>query len=196
MRYDMADEKKKEDKKKKGGEEEATPEVAPAPAAGGRSKMLIIVGGVVVLALAIGIPTLIFTMQGHEEQISAEGPEAESTQALLTDGAGVEDELEEGEEPLGAIFPLESFVVNLQGGGYLRTQVQLEFVERDVPRRLYVRLVPVRDAIIHLLSNRSQADLGDEKGRGNLKNDIKELVNEVLKKAEVRNVYFTQFVVQ
>ena len=190
----MVDEKEKKEKKKGGEQEEEKQEAAAKPA--GRSKMLIIIGAVVVLLLAIGIPTLIFTMKGNKEQISAEGAETEGVQAVENEGEGADDEMEDGEEPLGAIFPLESFVVNLQGGGYLRTQIQLEFVDRDVPRRLYIRLVPVRDSIIHLLSNRSQADLADEKGRGNLKNDIKEIVNEVLKKADVRNVYFTQFVVQ
>lgn len=190
----MADEKEKKEKKKGGEEEEGKQEAAPKPA--GSSKMLIIAGAVLLLAVLIGVPAYFFTMHGQDEPISAEGPEAEGAQALHAGQAEAEQEMEEGEEPLGAIFPLESFVVNLQGGGYLRAQIQLEFIERDVPRRLYVRLVPVRDAIINLLSNRTQADLAEEKGRGNLKNDIREIVNEVLKKAEVKNVYFTQFVVQ
>ncbi|MDC0358695.1 flagellar basal body-associated FliL family protein, partial [Oligoflexia bacterium] len=111
---------------------------------------------------------------------------------------GYEDEvsLEEDEEPLGAIFPLETFVVNLTEGGYLRCQVQLEFETRDIPKRFYVRQVPIRDAILGLFSARTKKDLSKEDGRRQIKKDIRELINEILRRQEVRHVYFTQFVVQ
>lgn len=168
-----------------------------APKKGGK-KVLFIVGGVLVLILAIGIPVYFFAFKGeakHEEELAPDAAEA-GANALVAEGSGEEDALEEGEEALGAIYPLEAFVVNLEGGRYIRIQAQLEFTGRDVPKRFYTRLVPVRDGIITLLSKKKQDDVLSDKGKENLKKDIKDLVNEVLRKEEVKQVYFTQFVVQ
>ena len=63
---------------------------------------------------------------------------------LKPEGADSEEPLEEGEEALGALYPLETFVVNLKGGRYITTFVaQLEFATRDVPKRFYGRIVPM-----------------------------------------------------
>jgi len=187
----MAEEKKQ----KKGEEEQQEAAAAPAPAKSGKSKLIFIIAGVVVLVLAVGMPVLYMSMKSaspEDELSSAAGQE----DAGMAEGSLDEDELDEGEDALGGIFPMESFVVNLRGGGYIRLQIQVEFIERDIPKRFYVRLVPIRDAIIRLLANRSAEDLAEEKGRDALRKDIKNVIEEILKKADVKNVYFTQFVVQ
>ena len=107
-----------------------------------------------------------------------------------------EEELEEGEEILGAIAPLDTFVVNLKGGRFIRLQMQLEFVERDVPQRLLQRAAIVRDAIITLLTTKSAEDMLEREGKEKLRKEVRNLVNEALKKELVKKVYFTQFVVQ
>ncbi|NBS70712.1 hypothetical protein EBT31_17635, partial [bacterium] len=56
-------------------------------------------------------------------------------------------ELEEGEELLGAIVPLDTFLLNLAKGKYIRMQVQLEFSGLDIPKSFYSRAVPIRDSI-------------------------------------------------
>lgn len=187
-----------EDKKKEKSEGEAAP-AAPV-AAGSNSKQAILIGaGVAVLILAIGIPVAFFALKPSEKKeenalsVNAAGKVDES---LVAEGAHDEDELLEGEEALGAFYPFETFVVNLAGGRYVRLQVQLEFATRDVPKRFYPRLIPVRDGLINMLAGRTQDDLLNEKGRENLKRDIKDFINETLRSEDVRRVYFTQFVVQ
>jgi flagellar FliL protein len=107
-----------------------------------------------------------------------------------------EDELDEGEAAIGAIYPLESFIVNLTGGRYLRAQIRLEFEGREVPRRFFPRIVPVRDLIIKVLSAKRAEDVLASQGREALKVEIKDRVNELLRREDVKNVYFSQFVVQ
>ena len=181
-------------------EEKDTEEKVEAPAKGGSNKTLILaIGGVAILLLAIGIPLSVMLIKSApapdaEEVLS--GTLNEKSEAPLPEGADDEEELVEGEETLGAIVPLESFLVNLNGGGYIRLQAQLEFKERDVPKRFYVRLVPIRDAMLSLLASRTAQDMVTSEGRGALKSDFKELVNEALKKEVIKQVYFTQFVVQ
>lgn len=174
---------------------EITDGTAEAAPSGNKKKLLIIIGAVIALLLVIGIPVSMFVFKGEKK--SDELPaDAAHEQGLVPEGHDDEDALDEGEEALGAIFPLETFVVNLQGGRFIRCQLQLEFQSRDIPRRFYGRLVPIRDAIIGLLTKREADDVASEKGKSALKGEIRETVNEILRKEEVKGVYFTQFVVQ
>jgi flagellar FliL protein len=112
------------------------------------------------------------------------------------EGADETIDFEEGEEAIGAIVPLDTFLVNLTGGKYVRVQVQVEFDSMDVPSRFYTRMVPIRDGIISLLTQQTYESLEDGKGKDKLKIAIRNLMNELLRKEEVRKVYFTQFVIQ
>lgn len=189
-----ANDKKKDAK----GEAEAAPAAAAAPApAKSKKKIFVIAGGVVVLLCLIGVPVFIFAMKPaaqNPNEIPAEAAQKEPQVPM--EGSHDEDQLAEGEEALGAFFPFENFVVNLSGAHYVRAQVQLEFNEKDIPKRFYTRLVPIRDAIISTIAKRSPEDLLAEKGKDTLKNDIKEMINEALKKEDVKQVYFTQFFIQ
>lgn len=173
-------------------EEEVKTEAPPK-----KSKKMLIIGGIVGLVLVIGAPALYFTVFKKLE----EEPTLPTDIALQEETAGLignleEDELEEGEEPLGAIYPLDSFVLNLSDGKFIRTQVQLEFSGNDIPRRFYNRSVILRDALINLITKKSSDELLDESGKNKLKEEIKQTINDVLKREEVKNVYLTQFVIQ
>ena len=74
--------------------------------------------------------------------------------------------------------------------------MQLEFVEREIPKRFYSKLVPLRDGIIGILTARSADDALGDRGRDTIKVDVKDFVNGLLAKEEVKRVYITQFVVQ
>lgn len=183
------------DDKKSKRDEEAPAEVVAAPA-GGKKRTIMIVGGIVAALFLVGAPVAYFSLSKksvENESLSADAAHGEGEQPAVSLN---EDEYDEGEEPLGAFFPLDSFVVNLQGGRYLRCQVQLEFTEREVPKRFYSRLVLVRDAIIALLSRKSESELANENGKNALKGELKDIVNEVLKRQEIKQIYFTQFVIQ
>lgn len=180
-------------------QEEEKDEAAEAAPKKSSKKLLLIIGGIMFLLIAIGTPVLIFTLSGEEEGKADSAPaDAASVpgEVLTLEGFLDEDEAEEEEAPLGAFFPMETFVTNLSSGGYLRCQVQLEFIDRDIPKRFFAKLVPVRDSVLNLLANRSRVDLQDEKGRATLKRDIRQIINETLRREEVKEVYFTQFVIQ
>lgn len=172
-------------------EEETKAEEAPKKS---NKKLYIIIATVVVLVLAAGVPFLLRSKGPVPEAELEEG--AAQQIELEMEGANDEDELIEGEEPLGAIFPLETFVVNLAGDKYIRVQIQLEFVNRDVSRRFYSRLVPIRDNIITLLSSKKSEDLKSAKDKEALKTAIKDTINGLLRREEVKKVYFSQFIVQ
>jgi flagellar basal body-associated protein FliL len=106
-----------------------------------------------------------------------------------------DEELEEGERPLGAIFPFDTMVSNLQGGGYIRIQLQLEFVDRDIPRKFLSRQVLVRDSILALIATKEKGQMSSTQGKEELRDQIKEIVGATLKKEVVERVFFTQFLV-
>jgi flagellar protein FliL len=179
--------------------EEGTP-VVEGKAGSSSKTILLAVGAAFILIVAIGTPILIMSMKGekqpnHDDLLERALVE-EEYQRLQLESQLEDSAPEEGEEVLGAFYPLETFVVNLSDGGYLRAQIQLEFFERDVPRRFYSRLIPIRDGLITLLSSRSRESLISSDGKQQLKEDVQELVNQALRRDLVKNVYFGQFVVQ
>ncbi len=165
-------------------------------------KKIFIAAGVALAVLGIGAPVgyfLIAPSQAPEEELAAESVELEPEKEASPAVAPAEDEslaLLEGEEMLGAIVPFDAFLVNLSGGKYLRLQLQAEMETPDVPRRLYGRIVPIRDGIITMLTQKTATELEDTLGKDALKKSIKELMNEQLKRQDVRRIYFTQFVIQ
>lgn len=186
------------EKKKEEGEGE-TPEggAAPAPQAG-KKKLALIIGAVVALLVVGGAAAFFLSSGGKAAQPGTVESDAAGSDepVVIPEGGDDTEELAEGEEALGAIFPLEAFVVNLSGGRFIRCQVQLEFTGREVPRKFYPRIVAVRDSLISLLASKTQDDLLNARGRDSLRDEIKDGVNEILRKEEVKRVYFTQFVIQ
>lgn len=183
-----------EESEKKEAKEGETPAAAPKKS----KKTLFIVVGLVLVLVAIGVPLFLFMNKGKKT-------ESKSSDVVSVDVSKDHDpkvvkeaaeEVEEGEEILGAIAPLDAFVVNLKGGRFIRLQAQLEFVERDIPSRMTQRAAQIRDAIITLLTTKSADDMLDKDGKDRLRKELKSLVNEVLRKELVKQVYFTQFVVQ
>jgi len=179
-------------------EEKKEAPAAEAPPAPNRSKrVLIAAGGVVALLIMVGVPAGYFLLKEEPKEVSEVTPEMAPESALKPEGHDdVEEELEEGEEPLGAIVPLETFLVNLSGGKYIRAQVQVEFETLDVPRRFYTRAVPIRDGILSMLTQMTAENLESAKGKEKLRTEIRAVINATLRKEEVRRVYFTQFVIQ
>lgn len=192
----MAEEKGK----KEANEEAPQGEAAAAPKL--NKKVLLIAGGIVLLIALIGAPVMYFVLRSGDKAVvngSLEPGAAQGTEDVgVLEGMNGDaaDQADDGLEPMGAIFPLETFTVNLQDGRFLRCQIQLEFTDRDIPIRFYSRLVPLKDQIISALTRRNGEDLLGEHGRDSLKKDIRDLINENLRREEVKGVYFTQFVVQ
>lgn len=169
-----------------------------APPAGKSKKKLIIIGAIVAVVLIVsGIVAGILLSRDNSKSLAPDAAlEADETGGLVEEGVGDEEAVDEGLETLGAIYPLESFLVNLTGGGFIRIQIQVEFVGRTVSKRFQVKLVPIRDGIIQLLSSRRREELLNKEGKENLKADLTTLINETLGRNDIKNMYFTNFVIQ
>ncbi len=169
---------------------------APAPAAekegkkkGGKLKLIIII--VVVLAVlgGGGFAAWKFFLQPKEtpaENATAEGEEHK---------AEVPAEAETG----GQLVTLDAFVVNLSdpmGRRYLKTTLDVEVANAAAAAELTAAMPKVKDTLLLLLSSKSFADISSMDKKIELKNDIVSRLNQIIGKSKVRNVYFTEFVVQ
>ena len=184
------------EQEKKEDEEGAEPKSAPNGDKKRKKKLIIIGAAVTVLLIVIGVTVALYLSFREPEGVPSNLATAKNHEVVL-EGAGEEEVLEENEKPLGAMFPLDTFMVNLIGEKrYLRCQIQIEFEQRDIPRKFYTQMVPIKDAIIELLAQQDPKDLATQKGRADLKDRVREVINEKLRREEVRMIYFTQFVVQ
>lgn len=192
----MAEEAKKG---AKDGAEEESAAAAPAPAATGTSKLMLVLGALALMIVSAGAPTAFFLLKQKKAVATEELPvdaASEDASTLVPEGQSDEEQVTDDEERLGAILPLETFLINLDGGSYLRAQVQLEFVGPVVPAPFTRHQVVIRDGLITLMSRKKAEELGIPKGRETLKSEIRDLINEILKREEVKRVFFTQFVIQ
>jgi flagellar FliL protein len=178
-------------------EKQETPEVETPPVPNRGKRVAMAAAGILGLLIVVGVPAGYFLLKEEPKEVQEVDPEMSPEPQHKPEGFDdPEEELEEGEEPLGAIVPFDTFLVNLSGGKYIRAQVQVEFETLDVPRRFYTRAVPIRDSIISLLTQMTAENLESVKGKDKLRAEIRSVINAALRKEEVKRVYFTQFVIQ
>jgi flagellar FliL protein len=106
---------------------------------------------------------------------------------------------EENESGMGPLYDLDTMIVNLadQGGKrYLRVTMALEVKDSDVVANIEKRLPQIRDAVLSILPTKKYDDVSTTDGKIALRTEIMEKINALLNKESVRNIYFTEFVVQ
>ena len=99
----------------------------------------------------------------------------------------------------GILLKMEPFIVNLldqEGKRYLKTQFQIEVDSEEVQKELQARTPQVRDAILLLLTSKSFSQIGVPEGKTELRTELIERINAILKGGTIRTLYFTEFVVQ
>lgn len=145
-----------------------------------------IIIGVVVLVLAGGGYVGWTMLNPQPDQIGADSGQAPDTEAVK-------------EVEVGAMFDMDPFVVNLNEAGgkrYLKSKIEIEFVGEDVRKELTNRLPQLRDVILLHLSSKTLDEIRSVDGKIELKNALIKRLNQVLKQGKIRNLYFTQFVIQ
>ncbi len=97
----------------------------------------------------------------------------------------------------GVLIPVDAFVVNLSDPGrYLKVTMQLE-IDDPLNQPLVTEKMPkLRDAIITLLSSKSSEAVAGPEGKFQLKDELLLRVNQAVGKDVIRNLYFTDFVMQ
>ncbi len=151
-------------------------------------KLIIVIVIVLVLVIGGGILGWVLLKNGDEKKQDTKGTKK-----------GAPGQQTGPKSAPGQIFPLEGFVVNLNDPGgkrYLKTKIELEFFQEGFQEELNVRLPQLRDVVLLILSSKTLDDIKGIDGKIALRNELIISINKVLKVGEIRNLYFTEFVVQ
>jgi flagellar FliL protein len=100
---------------------------------------------------------------------------------------------------VGTMFPLETFLVNIDDEDetrFLKTKLILELGDESMQEEVDMRIAQVRDTILLLLSSKDFSEIRSLDGKYILREEILEQLNGVLVTGKLKNVYFTEFVVQ
>jgi flagellar FliL protein len=120
---------------------------------------------------------------------------------LLSKGSGEAgmDTGNKNKELIGPILSLDTFIVNLigdRGKSYLKAKVELELDSEKTIEEVNKRLPQIRDSILTLLSSKSSDDINTLEGKYQLRAEIITAVNQYLKTGKIKNIFFTDFIIQ
>ncbi len=186
-------------------EEETSPESseeAPQSKKSG-SLVLIIVIVVLILIILVGAVVAILMLGSDDEEATMQqAPVAQERRMDATQQQRLASGSSRAESPfseIGPMFPLDNFTVNLlseSGRRYLKVQMNLELSGEELGVELDTKKAVIRDIIIRLLSSKSLEEISTSKGKEKLKDQIVDQLNMRLSDGQIKNVFFTEFVVQ
>jgi flagellar FliL protein len=100
---------------------------------------------------------------------------------------------------IGPIYPLDQFIVNLLSEGgtkFLKVKMDLELSGPELTAELDKKKPLVRDIVIRTLSSKTFQEVSTSRGKEKLKDELVDRINAVLADGQVKNIFFTEFVVQ
>jgi len=178
-------------------EEEKEQQQEDAPKKDKKKKLiLIIVIGVVAVLLIIAIVVFAFVISGSDEEKNVEGSAATSSKQLQQ-GAGSGRKIDMAN--VGPMYEMKDFTVNLLNEGgrrYLRTKIDIEMNSENLMSELDRKNAIIRDTIIQVLSSKQIEEIATIDGKERLKDEIVKALNRLLIDGQIKNVYFTNFVIQ
>ncbi|MCS6876447.1 MAG: flagellar basal body-associated protein FliL [Aquificaceae bacterium] len=100
---------------------------------------------------------------------------------------------------VGVMMDLGVFTVNLadnDADAYARVAITLELSNDKVRMEVDKRMPIIKDAVIDIISSKTSSFVRTPEGRENLRLELIRRINTILFEGGVRNIYFTEFVVQ
>jgi flagellar protein FliL len=176
--------------------DEKAPAAAPAPAF---PIKLIIIVSVIALVFGVGGAFVAVKFLGGSGK-SAESSEEQKAEVEVKTESKSEAGGKHGQAASpGVMFDLDPFIVNLADTPdvrYLKLTLKLEADGEAVSTELSTRIPQIRDAVLVLLSSKDVNAVRTTQGKFQLRDEITQRINGLLKKPGVRSAYFTEFVVQ
>lgn len=162
----------------------------------GGNVLLIAVIGILVFLLIIG-GLVAFIMLGSSDENAAAG---QPQVATTTQGPAQSPKQRSNDFfNIGPMYPMDQFLVNLlseSGSRFLKTALNLELSEETLAPEIDKKKPLIRDIIIRTLSSKTYEDVSTAKGKERLKDELVTKINETLRDGYIKNVYFTDFIVQ
>ncbi|MDY6120655.1 MAG: flagellar basal body-associated protein FliL [Campylobacter sputorum] len=179
----MAEEEKEEKKEKKGGSKKVI--------------LIIVIALSFVILLVLGVIVGLMLSSHPEQEVPAETKaDSHKTQPAPKPNTSVRysDFMN-----IGVMYPMDQFVVNLlseSGSRYLKTSIDFELSIETLTPEMDKKKSIIRDIVIRSLSSKTIEEISTTKGKERLKDEIVGKINEILTDGYIKNVYFTDFIIQ
>lgn len=125
------------------------------------------------------------------------------TNFLAPEPAAITEEgAEGGKEPppiIGDMFALQPFVVNLadpKGKRYLKIKIEIELESPTAVEQATKVSPKLRDMVIMMLTSLSFEEVMTPEGKIRIRDELLERFNQIMRPERIKNIYFTEFVVQ
>lgn len=161
----------------------------------GNSFILIIIIIVLVLLLVIGGLIAYLVLSGNDQPNSMQDGQTQGK--MVSKNAFIKRSTDYIN--MGPVYPMDQFIVNLlsdSGSRFLKTKVELELNTEALTPEIDKKKPLIRDIIVRTLSSKTFEEVSTIKGKDRLKDEIVDRINEVLADGHLKNIYFTDFVVQ
>ncbi len=161
---------------------------------GKKSKALlfIIIGAVVFLLIIILLVVFLFLSGGEKEEKQETAQQTQQKSLPSSKDANLLN--------IGPLYPIaKPFVVNLitqNGRRYLKTAITLELNNPKLQQEMDVKATVIQDIIIDILSSKTIEEIVTTKGKERIKDEMMQRINQILADGMIKNVFFTEFVVQ
>jgi len=158
-------------------------------------------GGALKLIIIVLLLLIILGVLGGAAYMMFLKPKSDATAEVQpTKKAAVpKKEIKEG-GGIGALYPLENFIVNMADTGgtrYLRVTLQLELDDtKKFAEALDMRKPQLRDAILTVLASKRYEEVSSAQGKLILKQELLRRLNSLVTEGTIVNIYFTEFVAQ
>lgn len=153
-------------------------------AQGGMNKKLIMMGLLALLVIGGG-GTAYYMMAGDSG---------------ATKGKSSEAHVEEPEmESIGPVIDMDPFVLNLADrdqNRYLKVSIKLQLDRPEIETDFEDKLPAIRDALLVLLSSKESRGLRTVEGKMLVRDEIGGRINSIMKRGKVRQIFFTDFIIQ
>jgi flagellar FliL protein len=157
---------------------------------GGMNKKLLMMGLLGLLVVGGGAGFFLMSGGEPEKRVKSEDVHAEA-----------EAEAEQEADPgfIGPVIDLEPFVLNLADRDqlrYLKVAIKLQLDRPQEETDFTVKLPAIRDALLVLLTSKESRSLRTVDGKMLVRDEIGGRVNTIMKKGKIRQVFFTDFIIQ
>lgn len=176
---------------------------------GAKKKKLIIIGGGALLLLIILGAAAFFLLKKDPAKEEKHGEEAAAVHAPDLNPSAT----------IGPMVEIKEFIVNIISEGdrhYVKASMTIELVgsagaagaagggghgesaggKDPATEEVTQRMPQIRDSILMLIGNKTYDELQDIQGKKQLKAELISKLNSILHKGKVKEIYFTDFIVQ
>lgn len=169
-------------------------------AAKGSNKIFIIIGAIVLVLLLIVGGIVAALLSGGDDKM-ADAQQMQSGNAMMgeDDSMPTTIRLKKTYLKVGALYEMPRFIVNLvtkKGKRYLRITMNLEMDNDSLMGELDAKKAILSDIVLSVLSSKTVEDLSSIKGKARAKAEIRATINKSLLDGKIKNIFFTEFIIQ